>query len=134
VASVASGFVINPRRANGPPRTIGRAVANHQAYGHLASPLKVRQHVAQSLVLGHKRTRLVEIIHSAAYEDDLWDVVYLTGPSSIGGPTSCESCGVHRIAGLSSGSASGGFASPAFTFASPGRVPPTAIPGLAPKR
>jgi hypothetical protein len=98
---------------------ISRAVANHQAYGHLASPLKVRKHVAQSLVLGRKRTRVVKIIHSAADEDDLWDVVYLTGPSSIGGPTSCEFCGVHRLAGLaglSSGSARG-IASPAFTLA-----------------
>jgi hypothetical protein len=112
---------------------ISRAVANHQAYGHLASPLKVRQHVAQSLVLGHKRTSVVKIIHSAADEDDLWDVVYLTGPSSIGGPTSCESCGVHRLGGLSSGSASV-FASPAFTLAPTRRVPPMAIPRLAPKR
>ena len=61
---------------------ISRAVANHLTYGHLASPLKVRQHVAQSLVLGRKRTRVVKIIHSAADEDDLWDVVYLTGPCS----------------------------------------------------
>ncbi len=42
-------------------------------------------------------------------------------------------CGVHRLAGLSSGSARG-IASPTFTLAHPGRVPPTAIPGLAPKR
>jgi hypothetical protein len=74
----------------------------------------------------------VKIIHSAADEDDLWDVVYLTGPSNIGGPTSCEFCGVHRLGGLSSGSARG-FASPAFTLAPPGRVPPPAISGLAPK-
>ena len=102
----------------------------------LACLLGRLQRVAQSLVLGRKRTRVVKIIHSAADEDDLWDVVYLTGPSSIGGPTSCEFCGVHRLAGLaglSSGSARG-IASPAFTLAQPGRVPPTAIPGLAPKR
>ena len=62
-----------------------------------------------------------------------WILRIETAPSSIGGPTSCESCGVHRLAGLCSGSASG-FASPAFTLAPPGRMPPTAIPGLAPKR
>ena len=54
MASIESGFVIDSRRAhggpfrspsqgNGPPRMISRAVANHQAYGHLAGPLKVRQ-------------------------------------------------------------------------------------------
>ena len=87
---------------------ISRAVANHQAYGHLAGPLKVRQRVAQSLVLGRNRTRVVKIIRSPADEGDLWGVVYLTGPSSIGGPTSCEPCGVHTLAGLSSGSAGEG--------------------------
>jgi hypothetical protein len=29
-----------------------------------------------------------------------WDVVYLTGPSSIGGPTSGEFCGLQGLQGL----------------------------------